>query len=694
MSEQISHNQNPQGDDDPIVPIDFTPRGAERKGFRLPFTVAGVAVTTMLGVFVGISWFVLTARSVVFEVTPAADEMDLSGALSMPVGARYLIREGEVTVNIRAAGYYDYNGTVTVGDAQAQTFAIELIPLPGFLDLDTGSVSGAEVFVDGEAVGMTPVQQLELAAGEHTLSLRLDRYETLDTTVVMEGRSTSQALSLTLLPAWADVQFATNPPGALVTIDGVDAGQTPLTTEVLQGEHEVLVKLGAHKAWTGKIAVVAREAQTVPTIALEPADGLVTLRSTPSNASVTLDGVYKGQTPLELQIPPGSAHQLAFFVNGYQEATRRVTTSAAEESTVAVTLEPITSSVLISATPADAEVFVNGASRGKANQTLELLAASQTIEIRREGYVPYTTNFISRPGLEQKLEVSLKSLEQQRIESIKPEIVTNGQTLKLVYPGNFVMGASRREAGRQANEIIRNVSLTKPFYLSVTEVSNAQFAEFDPEHSSGVVEGRTLANPTQPVVRVTWDQAALYCNWLSERENLMPFYQVENDKVVGINADSSGYRLPTEAEWEWAARVAGDPNSLLRFPWGAELPPPENHGNYADISAASFLGRILVNYNDSFMGSSPVGSFAPNANGFFDMGGNVAEWVHDYYGTGAAVGGAIEMDPVGPDTGSYHVVRGSSWAHGTVTELRLSFRDYSDSNRDDVGFRVARYLGE
>jgi formylglycine-generating enzyme required for sulfatase activity len=75
------------------------------------------------------------------------------------------------------------------------------------------------------------------------------------------------------------------------------------------------------------------------------------------------------------------------------------------------------------------------------------------------------------------------------------------------------------------------------------------------------------------------------------------------------------------------------------------------------------------------------------------MGGNAAEWVHDFYGAGGLGSNSAEVDPLGPTVGTYHVIRGSSWAHGTITELRLSFRDYNNIARDDVGFRIARYLG-
>lgn len=76
------------------------------------------------------------------------------------------------------------------------------------------------------------------------------------------------------------------------------------------------------------------------------------------------------------------------------------------------------------------------------------------------------------------------------------------------------------------------------------------------------------------------------------------------------------------------------------------------------------------------------------------MTGNVAEWVNDYYGAAGSIGGTEEIDPLGPEAGQFHTIRGSSWAHGSVTELRLSFRDFGAEPRDDLGFRIARYLGD
>jgi len=257
------------------------------------------------------------------------------------------------------------------------------------------------------------------------------------------------------------------------------------------------------------------------------------------------------------------------------------------------------------------------------------------------------------------------------------------------------MGASRREPGRQANEVVREVELNRPFYLAVHEVTNEQFRRFNPEHISGNFREKSLDGEEQPVVNVTWQQAALFCNWLSERAGLPQAYTVNEGKVIGFNPASNGYRLPTEAEWAWAARTEGKYSGLkqqLKYAWGRQLPPGSGAANIADRMAAYYVGRVLEDYDDGYEVSAPVGSFAVNSLGLHDLGGNVAEWVNDYYGTRFSRMGQIENNPVGPAEGQYRVIRGPSWAHGTVSQLRLSHRDFNDKPRNDVGFRVARYV--
>jgi formylglycine-generating enzyme required for sulfatase activity len=114
-------------------------------------------------------------------------------------------------------------------------------------------------------------------------------------------------------------------------------------------------------------------------------------------------------------------------------------------------------------------------------------------------------------------------------------------------------------------------------------------------------------------------------------------------------------------------------------------------GNYADIAAAPIIGNIIKDYNDKQIVSAKVASFSANAKGLYDMGGNVSEWTHDYYDI-SPTNDSSNLDPLGPEAGEHHVIKGSSWAHGSITELRLSYRDYGSEKRNDVGFRIARYL--
>ena len=690
--ENIDNNSAVQGSPDPIVPIDFTPN--DDKGPRVTFKPRWIhAVVAIFVVISGMAgWFVLTAKSVFVEVDPITAQIQIDGGFNVRLGQRYLIRTGSYALTLTNEGYHDSVTQLLVSTDQSQTHPFEMRKLPGIVSIASLNIDGARVQVDGVDFGVTPLIDVPVESGEHQLTISKDRYLDHSEAITIEGRSVVQRYQATLEPAWATVSLSTTPAGADVLVDGEVIGTTPLNAEILQGRRDVTLKLAGHKAWQDDFDVMAGEDFTVPAVELEPADGLVFIRSNPSAANVTIGGEFKGLTPLEVALPPTQEHELSFFKNGYHLNKTSIRTQANQERELNVKLDPILTSVSVMSEPVDAELYVNGEYRGLANQTIELMAASQQIEIRKAGYMPYTTEFTSRPGLDQVIRVALKSLEQARLEQIEPVIATaTGQSLKLFYPGAFTMGASRREAGRRPNESLRDIQLERPFYISYQEVTNSEYRMFDSEHNSGTVSGVTLNNEAQPVVQITWTQAALYCNWLSEQELLPVFYQInEENEVVGFNPDSVGYRLPAEAEWAWIARTDGSGNQL-KYPWGDQLPPPENAGNFADVTVQSYLGEIMFNYDDGHFATAPVGSFSANQYEILDMAGNVAEWVNDFYGAVGSIGG-VEIDPLGPEDGQFHTIRGSSWAHGSITEMRLSFRDFGVEPRDDVGFRIARYL--
>ena len=241
------------------------------------------------------------------------------------------------------------------------------------------------------------------------------------------------------------------------------------------------------------------------------------------------------------------------------------------------------------------------------------------------------------------------------------------------------------------NETERRVQLIRAFYIGAKEVTNREFRQFSPEHAPAPFSGFELGGDEQPASRIAWRDAVRFCNWLSQKEGLPPAYEERGRDVVLIEPVGTGYRLPTEAEWAWAARFAAGASNH-RFPWGGEAEPAPGSGNYADASAAGIVSSALLSYRDGFPVASPVGANGANKLGLFDVGGNVAEWVHDRYRIYPRSSSAAPVkDPKGPETGGLRVIRGSSWKTASETQLRLAYRDYGKEGREDVGFRIARY---
>ncbi len=638
--------------------------------------------------------FVLTARPFELQIEPAPDSVSMSGLMpALSFGNRYLMLPGTYTLEVLTAGYADYKSQVVVDKTTDNRLSVELKKLPGFLKLALTPAAGVRIYSDNALLGTTPPDTLKIPAGSHRLRLSKDRYQTLSTEIDIEGEGKTQWLEAELLPDWADITVVTEPPGAQLLIDDADYGTTPASLQLLSGEHRLMLKKELYGDQEQTLEVVAGAHQSVAVI-LEPLPGRLALRSSPAGAAVRVDGQYRGATPVELELPTGARYQIELSAPGYVAVQRQVELSPGQRLDLALELVQEQGDIYLSVTPPEALLTLNGKQIDTVQGRLTLPAAPQKLVVTAPGYRSVTKSFTPKPGFSQQISIELEpeksaSLPQPSAAQVPLTAGSSASKLILVQPQPFMMGAPRREPGRRANERERQVNMTRPFLLAEKLVTNREFRMFDPSHDSGTFGGFSLNGDEQPVVNVSWDQAAAYLNWLSEQDKLEPFYIKQGERYVAAPVASNGYRLPSEAEWAYSGRRFNNPD-MQRYPWPGGFPPNSVAANLADESARTILPMVIEGYNDGYPVSSPVGSFPANRGGFYDMGGNVSEWCHDWY---SAYTGRLDgrPDPLGPASGTHRVIRGSSFKDGSVAETRLSYRGYDREARNNVGFRIARY---
>ena len=686
-----------------IDAVVFRPQAAptpERRWSMRRVTVVFAAIALALAAVL-----VFTSTPVEVVIDPVPQAVGFEGRWpGLRLGSSHLLRPGEYTLVARREGYAELRVPVSVGRDSGQELRYKLTALPGRVEIVL-PVPG-EITIDGRMAGKVP-GEFALQAGDHQLLIDTERYLDYAARVRVEGFGKRQKLAPELVPAWAVVNISTDPAGAEVRVGGEPRGKAPLELELMAGSHRVELLHPGFKPWVSDVQVKANEPLAIGPVKLGLPDGRLTVKSRPAGASVTIGGAYRGRTPLDVEVRPDMAQSVSLTRDGYEPASRQATVGAGKSAVLEFTLVPILGDVIVQANPKDAELLVDGESKGLANQTLRLLATSHSVEIRRPGYATYRTTVTPRPGLPQSIEVTLlegvapkrTAAESEGAPGSTPaaaELIAlaptlrakSGQDLKLAPAGEFTMGSPRRESGRRANESQRQVRLERRFYVATREVTNAEYRQFRPEHRSGFIMQTTLELDRAPVVNVSWQEAAAYCNWMSAADGLTPAYEMKGGSFVPVTPATNGYRLPTEAEWEWIARRAGA--GLRKYPWGDALPVPRGAGNYADRSAQALLPTVIPDYDDGYPVTAPVGSFAANSSGYFDLGGNVAEWTHDLY-TVQPRSDAAAVDPIATGDGTLHVIRGSSWKSAAVTELRLAYRDYGEGRRNDLGFRIARY---
>ena len=678
-----------------IEPSDFSRASTPVKKPLFKPSPAKILLLVLFSVLLTVAMFMFNARAVKFDFDPAETRFTiLSGFPTYQLGERFLMLTGDYDIHASAEGYYPLLSSVSLTEEPDQDFSFSLKKLPGIVEIlaihDGKEIQDAAVFVDQVLEGETSLIINEVEAGSRDIYINHPRYLPAQTEIDVAGKRLRQSEQVNLLPAWANISVSSMPDGAEIVIDNEQVGTTPASIEVIQGERTLQLRKPGYKVFESLLKVTAQTPQELAPVVLEKANGKINIVSNPAGVNVTISGQYLGQTPLAVALPPAENYQLVATRAGYQNYTRALSISPEEDLSLNLSLKPIVGLIKLAVSPPGASLFVDNRAQGDANQTLELKARSHELRVELAGYASYVTKVIPQPGLPQQLNIVMLTEEAARVSSIPQQISTSlGDTLRFIIPGTFAMGAGRREPGRRSNEIEKNVELTRSFYLGEQEISNRSFKQFDPGHDSGLLGRALLSEEDRPVVNVSWEEAVRFSNWLSEKDGLPAAYALKDGQWHLRSPATIGYRLPTEAEWAWAARYASG-KLPTRFPWGDNMPPTAGSGNYADVSAANMVPYSIKGYNDNFRGPAHSGTYASNELGIFDLAGNVSEWISDYYSV--ELHRKTLVDPLGPIQGDYYVIRGSNYTHGRFSELRWTFRDYGSDPRPDVGFRIARYV--
>ncbi|GGW81494.1 SUMF1/EgtB/PvdO family nonheme iron enzyme [Alteromonas halophila] len=567
--------------------------------------------------------------------------------------------------------------SLTVNDASPSNIEVELQPLPATLNITTAPVARDIVWsVNGETVARAERLQTTLEPGNYTITARHPAYETASVRIDADIAAQIEQ-TLTLTPVRGEIQIDSSPQGASVTVNGKAAGQTPLSLDREGGEYTVTVEKTGYQVVSDTIALTASQRDPQRNYHLQPLQATVTVNATPAGGALLVNG-----TPVTspVSIDADTAAQFRYAKPGYLSESRTLNLGPGETQTLSFALKKEMGSVRIEASE-QASVEVNGQPQGNTPLTLSLQALPTDIVVRKPGYRQVQQSVTPSQDSTKIVRVELLREFDARRREGKPLFVSGlGIQMIRVKPKAFTMGSPDNDSDRKSNEHQVDVDFSRPFWVSAHEITEAQY-----NASLGKAGGSTL-----PVTGVSWEQAAVFANWLSEKEGLLPFYVIRQGRVAGVKPSARGYRLPTEAEWEFIARL-NRRAAPTRYVWGTQETLRDKQGNFADESVKGTQTFYLRGYNDGFAALAPVGSFKAERGGFYDLDGNAREWVHDRYTITPPDSERRYSDYLGAQRGDSHVVKGASYKTGRLKNIRASVRNGESTPAEDIGFRIARY---
>ena len=510
----------------------------------------------------------------------------------------------------------------------------------------TTEPAGAMVLL-GDQMKRSPATFTELEPRKYRLRVMLPGYDPIETKVSFQETHTDELPIIKLERSKGALEVRTQPTGVACRIIGegevpVREGAAPLTlTDLPTGKYEVTATQGE---WQLREVVEVRRAETA-SVSLAFVTAPVAITSEPTGAEIFADGRPLGRAPLRVELPAG-AHDFLAKLDGWPEQRRTVDVQPVGEAATQFVFK--NGSVKITSAPGGAQVLQDGQPLGQTPLLIEEVKPGEVrYELHLKGHKPATVT--GTVQAEQQAFLAARLEKELRPDVNAPWTNSLGMTLLPVAGVRMAAHETRvQDYDAFCNETGRAREL--PGF--------AQAAD-------------------HPVVKANWFDAVAFCQWLTEKE-----------RQDGLIDETQRYRLPSDLEWSAAVGLPHEEGATpeLRdgkvrnvFPWGAEWPPPAGAGNYGDQPLAKRRGAATAEpAADSFTQTAPVGSFGPNALGFYDLGGNAWEWCEESY-----------KGSRGTTSRDWGILRGGSWANRNRVELQSSYRNVVDRNDRDViyGFR-------
>ena len=647
---------------------------------------SGRSVTTIVPDEIETQWLIITSD-------PAGADVFIDDQPAGVTPYQSLLPVGKHTYRLQKPLYQNDAGMVElISGQQKKKIESKLRPNFGTVQVTTTPESGAAVLLNGQETGKTTPCTLErVPAGQHTLSASLNMYATATQQFTMQAGETLP-LTVNLKPSFGEVSVNTNPKSD-VYVNGQLKGNGLWQGRLNPGIYTFEAKLDKHATATEQRTVAIGERLEL-TLQPEPRYGTLNVVTNPMDATIRIAGKDYGTTPTTLKNFLIGDYTVELSLPGYATAYEKVIITEGETATVNATLQN-RRQVTISSTPTGVNLSIDGQPAGTTPFNGSLTFGNHTLRIEQDGKQAEKQVTISQTGGE--FNFSLAFGFETFTETV------NGVSFKMVAikGGSFQMGSN---IGEPDEKPIHSVQLND-FYLEETEVTVTQFAAFvmatgyltDAEKrvdnygsytwsKNGWVkkEGVTwLCDATgsrrlksgynHPVLHVSWNDASEYCKWL---------YRVTGKK----------YRLPTEAEWEFAS---GNGSKHTLFSWGDGhlISAKRKWANVADDAAQRKYGFPIIKtqpyYEDGFAESSTVAQFPANDFGIYDLAGNVWEWCNDWYNSDYYKS-SEPNNPIGSLIGTDKVQRGGSWQ---VMEkfCRTANRGFAplSCRQGDLGFRLA-----